>query len=129
MSITTEDVKNRLKELVPDVPWTMGKLDQTKIQTACVYGGRGVIPVIDRVGNGPHTYTRKAFRIVTRFTTDFAQADVFASGVHQTIAETKPFFSDKFGYTEMVQEEAVSLGTDEKGVYEHSIDFQLICER
>jgi len=125
MILTTTMVKNWMKSVVTTQSITMGKLDRTKEQTVCVYGSRSSSPA--RLF--PASYDDKTVQVIVRWTHDSELAETKAAEVYGQIANQAFQVQGKAARSIPVYDEPISLGTDEKGVYEYSIDLTIYCER
>ena len=123
----TEAFKNWLKTVIDSPSFTIGKLDTSKQQTICIYSGLFAGANRPAVGNASG-YGEKTIRILVRWGQNFAVAEAKAQEVYDTLSNV--IILD--GATTCIMRnhhEPVSLGTDDKGVYEFSIDITLYHER
>ena len=124
----TEAFKDWLKTVVDSPSFTIGKLDTSKHQTICIYSGLSAGSNKPAVGNASG-YGEKSIRILVRWGQNFAVAEEKAQQVYDVLGDR---VIDVGGVTSCIvrkQTEPVSLGTDDKGVYEFSIDITLYHER
>lgn len=127
--ISTKGLLAALKLLIDSPSWTIGKLDQTKNETICLYGGISGAPYRATVGGGGRGYDEGRYRLVVRHTTNFDAAERKAAGVYDSIAGVNTPVEGKTTWIFPVYAAPVALGTDEKGVYEFAVDFKTISER
>lgn len=126
--MTTEAFKNWLKTVVDSPSFTIGKLDTSKSQTICVYSGLSAGANRPKLGNETG-YGEKSIRILIRWGTNFAKAEEKARQVYNLLGDNKITINEKTVCIVRKYTEPVSLGTDDKGVYEFSIDVNLFYER
>lgn len=126
--MTTEAFKNWLKTMVDSPSFTIGKLDTSKTQTICVYSDLSGNPNRPAVG-GASGYGSKAIRILVRWGQNFAKAEEKAQEVYKTLESNSIINGDKTACIICNHAQPVGLGTDDKGVYEFSIDITLHYER
>lgn len=123
----TEAFKNWLKTVIDSPSFTIGKLDTSKPQTICIYSGLSSGSYKPAVGNASG-YGEKSVRILVRWGQNFAVAEAKAQEVYDALSNVIKVD----GVTTCIMRkhpEPVSLGTDDKGVYEFSIDITLYHER
>lgn len=126
--MTTEAFKNWLKTVIDSPSFTIGKLDTSKPQTICVYSG--VFSGTNRPAiGGAEGYSEKTIRILLRWGNNFAKAETKAQQVYGLLRNKTVSIGGVKTCIVCKHSEPVSLGTDDKGVYEFSIDLTLIFER
>lgn len=126
--MTTEAFKNWLKTVIDSPSFTIGKLDTSKTQTICIYSGLSSGSNKPSVGN-ESGYSEKTIRILVRWGQNFAKAETKAQQVYDMLSNKT---IEVEGVTTCLMpkySEPVSLGTDDKGIYEFSIDLTLYYER
>lgn len=127
--MTTERFKNWLKTVVDSPSFTIGKLDTSKSQTICVYSGISAAPLRAKIGNLPG-YEEKSLRILVRWGSNSVKAENKALEVYNILrANTSITVDGKIVCIVLSHTEPVSLGTDDTGIYEFSIDATLLYER
>lgn len=126
--MTTKLFKDWLKSVVETPSITTGKLDTTKEQTICVYGGLSSTSAINTVG-GHSGYYPKHIRIIVRWTTNSSDAETKANEVYSAVGNVNTTIAGKSVCILPLHSEPVALGTDDKGVYEYAIELKLFCER
>jgi len=127
--MTTEAFKNWLKTVVDSPSFTIGKLDTSKSQTICVYSGLSSGVNKPKLGNASG-YGEKSIRILVRWGNNSAKAEEKAQQVYNLLAANNPIIHDgKIAFAIPKYAEPVSLGTDDKNIYEFSIDVNLFYER
>ena len=126
--MTTEAFKNWLKTVVASPSFTIGKLDTSKPQTICIYSGRSAGTHRPKLGN-ESGYGEKTIRILIRWGTNYARAEEKAQQVYNVLSDKTIIVDGVTVCFIRKHPEPVSLGTDDKGVYEFSIDLNLYYER
>ena len=126
--MTTEAFKNWLKTVIDSPSFTIGKLDTSKPQTICVYSGVFSGANKPAVGN-VSGYSEKTIRILMRWGNNFAKAETKAQQLYDSLSNKTVKINEKIVCISCKYAEPVNLGTDDKGVYEFSIDLTLIFER
>lgn len=126
--MTTEAFKNWLKTVISSPSFTVGRLDTSKSQTICIYSGLSSKPVRPVVGN-ERGYGEKSIRILVRWGTNFPAAEAKAKEVYDVLGDKKLDIDGVIVCIVRSHSEPVSLGADDKGVYEFAIDVNLFYER
>lgn len=126
--MTTEAFKNWLKTVIDSPSFTIGKLDTSKPQTICIYSGLSAGSNRPKIGNEPG-YGEKSLRILIRWGNNFAKAERKAQQVYDLLNCKTVEIDGKISCITLRSSEPVSLGTDDKGTYEFSIDLILYHER
>lgn len=127
--LTLANVRDWLKPQIADSEsFTIGKLDMTKKQAVCIYNRQSTSNKI-AVGGLENTSTaNKKISVLVHWGTNCNTAELKAQEIYnlfqgtQTINGKKCFFDVEF-------DEPVSLGTDDKGIYEFTIELTIIYER
>ena len=126
--MTTEVFKNWLKTVIDSPSFTIGKLDTSKLQTICVYSG--ISPGSNRPAVGNESgHSEKTIRILLRWGNNFAKAEAKAQQLYSLLRNKTVKIGGVTTCIVCKYSEPTSLGTDDKGVYEFSIDLTLIFER
>lgn len=126
--MTAEAFKNWLKTVIDSPSFTIGKLDTSKTQTICVYSG--VFSGANRPAIGNESgYAEKTIRILLRWGNNFAKAELKAQQLYNSLRNKTVKIGGKTTCIVCKYSEPVSLGTDDKGMYEFSVDLTLIFER
>lgn len=127
--LTLANMRDWLKpQVVGAESVTIGKLDMSKQQTVCIYnrpskGNRIAIGGVDNT-----TVANKKVSILVHWGTNCNIAELKAQEIYKlfqgtrTVNGKKCFFNLEF-------DEPVSLGTDDKGIYEFTIELNIIYER
>ena len=124
----TEAFKDWLKTVIDSPSFTIGKLDTSKSQTICIYSGLFAGSHRPAVGNASG-YGEKTIRILVRWGKNFAKAEEKAQQVYDLLGDSTIEIDGVTTCIVRKHPEPVSLGTDDTGVYEFSIDITLYYER
>jgi hypothetical protein len=99
--------------------WTGAlKMDNTRERAVCIY--RREARIRQAIG-GAKGYFVLPMRVLVRGGPRAMEASLFADYVHSRLSQADVIS----GYVRMAQEAPIPLGTDEKGVYEFSIEFDM----
>ncbi len=126
--MTLTDFKNWLKTQVNSPSMTTGKLDKSRAQTLCVYAGSAA-PAIINVGGGASGYVQRNIKILVRWGNNSKTAEAKATEIYNLISNVRFKVSGKNVFVMPRNSWPVSLGTDEKGIYEYAIEIQTTTER
>lgn len=131
MKLTLKQVKDYFKE---EYEWieaiSIGKIDNDKDKALCFYNSKReqiYSPVIGGKKN-KSTYI-KPITILLRYTKNKNDAEVMAQSIYEFFEERTFFIDKKRIFTMMYTEEPIDLGTDDRNVYEYSIELDLYVER
>lgn len=119
-------IKDCLKEAIDiDDCWVGAfKMDMTRDKAVCVY--RRKVPYRKAVGGAMATgHEVYALSLLVRWGTNGNEADKAAKKIYDSVEECEFMDLEEYGYASMMFDMPVGLGTDERGVYEFSIDFNL----
>lgn len=127
--LTLANVRDWLKPQIIDVEsTTIGKLDTSKNKAVCIYNRESTDNRIAIGGIENTPIANKKISILVHWGTNCNTAELKAQEIYnlfqgtQTINGNKCFFNIEF-------DEPVSLGTDDKGIYEFTIELTIIYER
>jgi len=130
--ITLEAVKDWIKSLGVGEFFYMGKLDNKKEKAVGVYQRPSNNPLIIPLGGLDNkSYDIKQVSVLVHWTKDAAETEAAALDLFSKILETKDLeLNDtRVHYIRLMVPEPQDVGTDEKGVYERVIWFDLCYER
>lgn len=103
------------------------KLDRSAEKGLCLYlrkTGRKHQPALN--GTGGRSFRRMGLSLLVRGGRQGAAAEKHAFRIYRLIEEAE---AAQGRFWQMVYDAPVALGTDERGVYEYSIDFDLYYEK
>ena len=100
---------------------SIGKIDNNKEKAICFYNSKRTLSPIKAIDK--NTYKIKPITILLRYTKNQNTAEEMALSIYE-------FFDDRLieGQTiaQHIYAEPVSLGTDENGVYEYSLEINML---
>lgn len=114
--------------------WTdgisIGKIDKNLEKAVCFYNSRQPTAKVKAVGGKKNkSYDFKSITILLRWTTNADEAEKKAEEIYNFFDE-KTFIHDKKRVFMISRfENPIDLGTDERGVYEYSFEFDLYSEK
>lgn len=108
---------------------TTGKISDEDI-AVCFYNSKRVIPVIRVVGGDKNSsYGIKAITVLLRYTNDNHKAEQQALKIQNFFNRRKCKINQKNIFYELLYQEPIFLGADDKGVYEYSFEINVYNER
>ena len=128
-ALTAKELRDWLKPQVSSPSWTIGRLDSTKSQTICIYSGLTPQTAIHNVAGSKGTYKPVGFRVLIRWTNDFAASSEKAAEVYEVLAQRSRSIAGKMAYIFHRFSEPVNLGSADDGVFEQAVDITIITER
>lgn len=106
---------------------SIGKIDNNQEKAICFYNSKRTLAPIKTIDK--NTYKIKPITILLRYTKNQDTAEQMANSIYE-------FFEDKYFQIENkriisqhIYSEPVALGTDDDGVYEYSLEIDLLEER
>lgn len=127
------DFKEWFKIVVLDIGdgISIGKIDSNLEKTICIYNSKRQIPKINAVGGEKnHTYGIKPITILIRWTQNASNAEIKANEIYDCLKNNRFFYYLNKKYSiELMNENPLILGTDDKNVYEYSIEINLYYGR
>ena len=109
---------------------SIGKIDNNQEEAICFYNSKRELiysPVLGGKTN-KSTYI-KPISILLRYTKNQNSAEEMAQSIYEFFEERTFFIDKKRIFVMMYTEEPINLGTDDKNVYEYSIEMDLYIER
>ena len=109
---------------------SIGKIDKNKEKAICFYPSKREIAKINTLGGYKNrSYNIKPITILLRYTNDQDVAEKMAQKIYDFYRESH-FFIDKIEcFTEMISPYPISLGTDDKNIYEYSIELNIFNKK
>ena len=131
MKISLKQIKDYFKT---GFSWTdsisIGKIDNNQEKAVCFYNSRRQLMYSPVIGGNAHKSTYiKPITILLKYTKNQDTAENKAQEIYEFFEERTFYINEKRIFTMMNTDEPISLGTDEKGVYEYSIELDLYIER
>ena len=114
--------------------WTdsisIGKIDDNQEKAICFYNSQRGNTYIGTLGGKENRSTNiKPITILLRYTKNQNSAEQMAQKIYEFFEERTFFIDSKRIFTMMIYSEPISLGTDEKNIYEYSIELDFYEER
>lgn len=114
--------------------WTdgisIGKIDMNLDKAVCFYNSRQPTAKINTVGGKKNkSYDFKSITILLRWTTNADEAERKAEEIYNFFDEKTFIHNKKRVFAISRYEHPIDLGTDERGVYEYSFEFDLYSEK
>ena len=127
------DVRDGLKTAQPQFAnYYIGKLDQKKEMSLGVYTlNRGGLPVIALGGLQNSSYSIKQVSLLIHWNKSQADTEEAADELFQYLMNAEPGMMGeyKIAFIGMLVPEPQMVGTDDNGVYESVIEFEIYYER
>ena len=130
MKLTLKKIKDYFKS---EYNWTdsisIGKIDNNQEKAICFYDSKRSLiysPVIGGKEN-KSTYI-KPITILLRYTKNKDSAEIKAQDIYEFFEERTFYIDSKRIFVMMNTEEPIDLGTDDKNIYEYSIELDLYVE-
>lgn len=106
---------------------SIGKIDNNQEKAICFYNSKRTLAPIKGIDKS--SYSIKPITILLRYTKNQNTAEEKIQQIYEFLDERTFYIEDKRIYTQHLYSEAVNLGTDDKGVYEYSIEVNVLIER
>lgn len=107
-----------------------GKIDQNQDKAVCFYPSKRNSQYVQTLGGKKNKhYDLKKITILLRYTKNQSNAEKIAKKVYDFFEERSFFIEGKRVFVIMKCDEPIWLGTDDKGVYEYSIELDFYKER
>lgn len=122
--MTLEEVKDWLKTVVQSPRWYVGKINGNDRQCIGVYPTQGPSRPIPIGGMKNRSYDTKAVSILVHWGDNAVQAEAKAQEIYDVLyGQTCTISGQPVVMFDMRTDAPVSVGTDEKGIYEYVINF------
>lgn len=125
--MTLSDLRDYFKS---DFPWkesiSVGKIDKNKERAVCFYHSKVSRPKINTIGGkGNRSYTVLPISILLRFGKNYEAAAEKAEEIYNFFDEKTFDLNNERVFVISPYNEPIDLGTDDQGVYENSLEFDL----
>lgn len=108
---------------------SIGKIDNNKEKALCFYHSSRVLAYDARIGGKKNKSTNiKPITILLRYTKNQDSAEEKAQEIYDFYNERSFYIDSKRIFVKMLNDEPISLGTDENNVYEYSIELDFYEE-
>lgn len=113
-----------------DFPWkesiSVGKIDKNKERAVCFYHSKVSRPKINTIGGKANrSYTVLPISILLRFGKNYEAAAEKAKEIYDFFDEKTFDLNNERVFVISPYNEPIDLGTDDQGVYENSLEFDL----
>lgn len=106
---------------------SIGKIDNNKEKAICFYNSKRTLEPITAIDK--NTYTIKPITILLRYTKNQDTAEQMAMSIYDFFNERYFDIDNKKVYSQHQYIEPITLGTDDNGVYEYTIELNILEER
>ena len=131
MKISLKQIKDYFKS---EFNWSdsisIGKIDNNQEKAICFYNSRRQLaysPVIGEKSN-KSTYI-KPITVLLKYTKNQDSAENKIESIYEFFEERTFFIGEKRIFVIMNTDGPINLGTDDKGIYEYSVEMDLYIER
>ena len=129
--MTLKQYKDYFKD---NFKWTdsisIGKVDNNQEKAICFYNSNRNLGYVGTIGGLKNKSTNiKSITILLRYTKNQDSAEIMAQQIYDFFNERSFFIENKRIFTQMIYSEPISLGTDDKNVYEYSFELNFYEER
>lgn len=103
---------------------SIGKIDNNKDEAICFYNSKRTLEPIKAINN--NTYKYKPITILLRYTKNQDKAEIMANSIYEFFDDRNIMIGEKMVISQHLYSEPNNLGTDEDGVYEYSIELNML---
>lgn len=123
--MTLKQIKDYFKTtFLWDEAISIGKIDKDREKAICFYNSRIQSPKTGTIGGKKNrSYEMKPVTLLLRYGTNADIAEIKAKEIYDFFDEREIFIRNKRVFVVSRYNSAIDLGTDEKGVYEYSFEF------
>lgn len=128
--LTLSAVRDWLKSYNIANNYYVGKIDTSKEQAVCVYSRKRSGSPVTALG-GHSSYEIKSITLLLRWNKNATQSEKTAIQLFKSIKSEHNLKIDNIPiqFISMTAPESIALGTDEQGIYEYVIEFDIYYER
>ncbi|MDE7390212.1 MAG: minor capsid protein [Lachnospiraceae bacterium] len=128
--IYLSDVRDWLKTLISAKFYYIGKLDSKNDESIGVYQRKNPAPPVTAIGQ-PSSYEIKPISILIHWNKNANETEKAAYELYEqlTAVFSLTLNNTHVQFIQLLQSEPVDVGTDDSGVYERVIEFNLYYER
>lgn len=106
---------------------SIGKIDNNKEKAICFYNSKRTLTPVKAIDES--SYKFKPITILLRYTKNQDTAEQMANAIYEFYDDRTFNIEAKRVYAQHLYSEPMSLGTDDDGVYEYSIEINILEER
>lgn len=124
------DVRDWLKTLIPAKFFYVGKLDSKKDNSIGVYQRKNPAPPVTAIGQ-PSSYEIKPISILIHWNKNATETEKAAYELYKQLGAVSSLTLNNthVQFIQLLQSEPIDVGTDDNGVYERVIEFDLYYGR
>lgn len=128
--ITTKEIRDWLKPQIPDISQAyIGKTDPTKEKSICIYGRASASNRIAVGGIANTTSANKMISILVQWSKNADTAEQAAQTVYSLFEGKRTVINGTPCFFQMMNDEPVPVGADDKDIYEYVIDINIVYKR
>ena len=106
---------------------SIGKIDNNQEKAICFYNSKRQLSPIKAIDKG--TYRINPITILLRYTKNQDTAERMAMSMHEFFDDSRFMIENKQVIAQCIYQSPITLGTDDNGVYEYSLEINMIEER
>jgi hypothetical protein len=106
---------------------SIGKIDNNKEKAICFYNSKRTLSPVKAIDESSYKY--KPITILLRYTKNQDTAEQMANSIYEFYDDRTFNIENKRVYAQHLYSNPMNLGTDENGVYEYSIELNILEER
>lgn len=116
------DFENNFDDL-DEISLSTGKIDNNAEKAICFYNSKRNLAYDARIGGKKNKSTNiKPITILLKFTKNQDSAETMAQKIYDFYCERSFFIEEKRIFVEMVYDDPIPLGTDDRGIFEYSLE-------
>lgn len=128
--MTLKEIKDWFKENynIPNFQQiSIGKIDNNLDKALCFYNSKRSVPYINKTGTS--TYGIKPLTILMRYGQNQDAAEIVINKLYEFFDKKNTLINEKRVFFSFVYENPISLGTDDKGIIEYSLEIDCYYEK
>lgn len=126
--LSTKKVKDYLKTIIDSPSWHIGKSDKNEEQSITIYTNKRNLAKISDYKK-LQTYDILPITMLIRWTKNYDKAETKANKIYELLDCSSFFIEDYKCNINCLYNAPIDLGTDEKNVYEFSIELDLLYKK
>lgn len=103
---------------------SIGKIDNNQEKALCFYNSKRTLTPIKAIDNS--TYKIKPITILLRYTKNQDTAEIMANSIYEFFDDRNFAIEEKQVIAQHLYSEPINLGTDDNGVYEYSLEINML---
>lgn len=126
--LSAKKVKDYLKNIIDCPNWHIGKSDSNEEQSITIYTNKRNLAKISDYKK-LQTYGILPITMLIRWTKNYDKAEIKANEIYELLDCSSFFIEDYMCNINCLYNAPIDLGTDEKNVYEFSIELDLLYKK